>query len=133
MDRLMPIQALGLKSGQCLLRDFNLLSKLALDDNVNGRMEGDVRRICVQPSVVGLDQLDPLGLISASHFSGSGAALESYFITPGAPLSSRGRHAARASPFVVLTLHRHSGGRPGYRACRRAAAYPRERIERIRP
>ena len=63
MDRLMPIQALGLKSGQCLLRDFNLLSKLALDDNVNGRMEGDVRKICVQPSVVGLDQLDPLGLI----------------------------------------------------------------------
>jgi len=131
MDRLMPIQALGLKSGQCLLRDFNLLSKLALDDNVNGRMEGDVRKICVQPSVVGLDQLDPLGLIERQPLFRFRCGLESYFITPGAPLSSR--HAARASPFVVLTLHRHSGGRPGYRACRRAAAYPRERIERIRP
>ncbi len=69
MDRLMPVQALGPKSGQRVLRDFNLLNELVLHNGVNGRMEMSVRKFRTQPAVIGRDQLNPLGLIERQPYS----------------------------------------------------------------
>lgn len=61
MNRLMPIQTFRPEAVQRILGEVKPLGELALDNDVNGRVEVDVWKIHAHPAVICGDKVEPLG------------------------------------------------------------------------